>query len=273
MQTSTVYETMAKQGYVRIEKLYSPEQLEALQSQSEAMIEDYYNLDQLHAHAVYPSDSTETRVSHALMLSEGPSDLPKVDHTKFPAIDQFLKDHNQLLAAITKTSVSPSARCMLNYQNYYSGSKPVGEHFDGEYLRTQRAGDGVEFKLLEGILPRYVAVLVVANENDGKGIELVDNGNGEVVAPQLYAGDLVIFDNIALRHRVPTLENPRTTIGVRSFDHLPMHFAANEEYFLGENYQQIPEGWVSKAVDCNARMHQYMKEEWPLVKDEYSHYF
>ncbi len=244
MQTSTVYDSMTQDGYVRIENLYSSEQLEALQCQSEALIDEYYNLDQLHTHAVYPSDSTETRVSHALMLSEGVSDLPTVDHSKYSAIDLFLKDHNQLLAEITKTAVSPSSRCMLNYQNYFSGSKPVGEHFDGEYLKTQRAGDGVEFKLLEGILPRYVAVLVVANENDGKGIELVDNNSGKVVAPKLYAGDLVIFDNIALRHRVPTLENPRTTIGVRSFDHLPLHFAANKDFFLGEQYQEIPEGWV-----------------------------
>lgn len=273
MQVSQLFQSMKEQGFVRLEAFYNAEELEALKNDSEQLIKAAYTPENLALHSVYPSDSTETRVSHALMLSEGESDLPRVDHTGYNAIDKFLKDHNRLLAEITESEVSPASRCMLNYQNYFSGSKPVGEHFDGEYLKTQRAGDGIEFRLLEGILPRYVAVLVIANENDGKGIEIVDNATGVVHKPSLNAGDIVIFDNVNLRHRVPRLENPRTTIGIRSFDHQPMHFAADESYYLGEGYTSIAEGWVSPNVDCHERMTQYMKTEWPALKDEYAHYF
>ena len=261
------------QGYCRLGNAYNQQQLQALKTESEAMIERFYNQEELARHSVYPSDSTETRVSHALMIAEGPSPLPKVDHSDYPMVDQFLRDHNRLLSQVTGETTVPSARCMLNYQNYYAGSKPVAEHFDGEYLYTQRATDTVEFKLLEGILPRYVCVLVIANDNDGRGLELIDNKSHQVFKPELFAGDLVVFDNINLRHRVPSLKHPRTTIGLRNFDHLPLHFAADDSYFLDGHYDAIAEGWVSKEVNTLARMETFMKNEWPELKDQYAHYF
>lgn len=273
MLTTPQANCMADNGYCLVPKLYGHQQLDQLQTECEALIKRYYTKDELMKHSVYPSDSSESRISHALMIAQGESELPKIDHSSYAAVDQFLRDHNQLLSQITGKDVAPSSRCMLNYQKYFSGSKPVGEHFDGEYLRTKRSEDGVEFTLVEGILPRYVAVLVVENENEGKGIELVNNDKKEIIQPELHAGDLVIFDNITLRHRVPRLDKPRTSIGVRNFDHVPFHFALNEQEFLTGDYSKIAEGWVSENVDCDARFKGFMQKEWPSLKDEYSHYF
>lgn len=271
--TPSQLKTLQQEGYLRIPSAYGAEDLAQLKVDSEAMIERFYTREELDNHSVYPSDSTETRVSHAFMISEGESEFPRVDHSDFPMISRFLSDYNRWLGDITDELVPAGARCMLNYQNYFSGSKPVAEHFDGEYLKTQRATDTVEFKLLEGILPRYVALLVVANENEGRGIELLDHNKGEIHRPKLNPGDLVVFDNINLRHRVPTLELPRTSIGIRSFDHLPLHFAATEAEFIDGDYTEIAEGWVSKNADANGRFRRFMKEEWPTLKAEYAHYF
>lgn len=273
MLSAAQIKSMKVHGYCKLEGLYSPELLKQLKDESETLIERYYNPAELEKHSVYPSDSSDSRVSHAIMISEGESELPRVDHNDLPAMKAFLKEHNQMLKAFTGKTVPASARCMLNYQNYYEGSKPVAEHFDGEYLRAMKEEEGIEFNLIEGILPRYVAVLVLANENDGKGVELIDGEKGEVIQPGLRPGDLVIFDNIRMRHRVPTLEKPRTTIGLRNFDHIPLHFARTESDFLDGDYRRIPEGWVSEDVDCIARFNRYMKEEWPIIKKEYSHYF
>ncbi|WP_317928744.1 hypothetical protein [Halioxenophilus sp. WMMB6] len=264
---------MAKQGFCVLQGYFPADELQQLQLEAEAFIEQFYTRENLAAHSVYPSDSTETRVSHAAMIAEGNSEFPTVGHCHFPTIDRFLREHNQILTLLSGQPVAPGSRCMLNYQNYFSGSKPVGEHFDGEYLRAQKAADGVEFQLLEGILPRYVAVMVVANANEGKGIELLDNRKQKLYAPTLNAGDMVVFDNIYLRHRVPLLEQPRISIGLRNFDHLPWHFAADDRYFQGGEYHQIAEGWVSPEVDCTARLRHFMAEEWPAMQDEYSHYF
>lgn len=264
---------IAESGFCVLKNFYASDVLDALNDETEHLVTRSYTRDELERHSVYPSDSSETRVSHAVMISEGESVFPKVAHLDLPTVSRFLREHNALLGEITKTPVAPSSRCMINYQNYFAGSKPVGEHFDGEYLRTRRASDGVEFALLEGILPRYVAVLSIANQNKGKGTELIDNTHQRVFKPELNAGDLIIFDNIRLRHRVPTMELPRTTIGVRNFDHLPVHFAKSQDDFLEGNYQPIAEGWVSQDADCHSRLHAFMANEWPSLKAEYSHYF
>ena len=273
MLTSQQLACMDDHGYCLLKNVYDHAQLQQMKLDCEALIDRYYTREELAKHSVYPSDSSDSRVSHALMISEGESPFPKVEHREFSSIDGFLRDHNSLLTELTRSQVDPGARCMLNYQNYYSGSKPVGEHFDGEYLRAAKAEDGIEFTLIEGILPRYVALLVVANDNDGKGIELVDNAKDEITRPQLHAGDLVIFDNIRLRHRVPRLDFPRTSIGVRNFDHKPLHFALTEQDFLAGDYRPIAEGWVSENIDCAARFKDFMQREWPALKDEYAHYF
>lgn len=265
--------SITDQGYRLLTGYCSADQLAALKTEAEALIERHYTPANLAAHSVYPSDSTDTRVSHAMMIAEGQSELPQVDHQGCPAVHELLQRHNQLLAEFTGQQVAPSARCMLNYQNYFAGSKPVGEHFDGEYIRTQRASDGIEFSLIEGILPRYVAVLVIANENNGKGTELVDNATGAVYKPTMHPGDLLIFDNIRLRHRVPTMEKPRITLGLRNFDHLAVHFAADEQSFIGDDYSPIAEGWVSTSVNCNKRFADFMQQQWPAMKEDYSHYF
>ena len=54
---------------------------------------------------------------------------------------------------------------------------------------------------------------------------------------------------------------------------MPLHFAANENFFKeGAKYSEIPEGFVSYDVDCDAVFTDYMENEWPKVRDEYTSY-
>ena len=269
----SVAKQMHSQGYIVLRGHLEAEQLSALQAEAEHLIGQHYTTNNLLNHSVYPSDQSEARVSHAMMIAEGDSDFPKVDHADCPQIDQLLKNHNSLLADFTESPVAASARCMVNYQCYESGSKPVGEHFDGEYLRTQRSDNGIDFELIEGILPRYVSLLVVSNDNNGRGIELIDADN--VIQPTLHAGDMIVFDNVRWRHRVPQLEHGRISMGMRNFDHMPWHYAAAPEAFLGSDtdYTPIHDGWGSTKVDCAARLQSFFNDEWPELKKSYSHYF
>ena len=231
MLPNSAVESFKRFKYAKIEGFFSDEDLSKLNSEYEMMIEKYYNVDNLGSHAVYPSDKSEARESHAMMISEGKSHFPKVDHSEFPTISSYLKSQNKILSELTGKAVEGHCRSLINYQRYECESKPVGEHFDGEYMKAQKASDNVEFKLLEGILPRYVGVLVVKNENNGQGVELLDKEYNHLYQPKLNKGDLVIFDNIYLRHRVPKLSQPRISIGLRNFDHMPVHFAENEDFF------------------------------------------
>ena len=273
MLSESAKDSFKRFKYAKIESFFSDEKLALLNEEYEQMISSYYNRENLGSHAVYPSDKSEARESHAMMISEGISHFPKVDHSQHPTISEFLKSQNAIISDLTGTEVPGHCRSLINYQRYECESKPVGEHFDGEYMKAQKADDKVEFKLLEGVLPRYVGVLVVKNENNGKGVELLDKNYNHLYQPKLNKGDLVIFDNIHLRHRVPKLSQPRISIGLRNFDHLPVHFAENKEYFKeNAQYEKIPEGFISYDVDCDEVFKDYMKNEWPKVKDEYTSY-
>lgn len=273
MLEKTQKDSLERFGYVKFEGFYGHNELTNLKAEFEDMIKRFYNRDELGKHSVYPSDTSEARTSHAMMISEGDSPFPKVEHKSYEQISAFLKSQNKILEGLTGTKVPGKCRSLLNYQNYFSGSKPVGEHFDGEYLSADKESDGIEFNLLEGILPRFVGVLVVENENDGRGVELIDHAHHHVYSPKLRPGDLILFDNIDLRHRVPRMEKPRISIGLRNFDHKPLHFARSESEFLaGANYRSIPEGFVSEDADCFGRFEKYMTEEWPALKDSYTSY-
>lgn len=265
--------SMSAFGYLKVSQYLNATELAALKSETEALIHEHYTPANLSSHAVYPSDKSEARESHAMMLSEGTSDLPKIPHDPNTMIGRVLREQNQILSHLTGQPVAASSRSLLNYQNYRTGNKPVGEHFDGEYLRAEKHRDGIEFNLAEGILPRYVGVLVVADANDGRGVELLDNHRHHTYQPRLHPGDLVLFDNINLRHRVPALSGPRISIGLRNFDHRPWHFCRDTTYQRPEGtYHRIPEGWVAEDCDCHARMMQFMAEEWPRLQAEYGSY-
>lgn len=273
MLTTQSKQSLDSFGYLTLTDYYTPQQLTLLKNELTSLIQQHYNPANLSNHSVYPSDSSESRISHAMMISESDSKLPKVCHKAYKQVGQFLEDQNQLISQLTGHKVQGSSRSLLNYQNYSCGSKPVGEHFDGEYLKAKKATDGIEFQLLEGILPRYVAVLVVENENDGKGVELINHQLHHVYSPKLHAGDLVLFDNIKLRHRVPKMEQPRISVGLRNFDHLPLHFAKNQHHFLPQaQYRPIPEGFVSDNANCIRRFENYLEQEWPKIRDDYTFY-
>lgn len=258
------------QGYGIFRGFLPQPTLETLELEFRSLIERHYTQENLLRHAIYPADRSETRESHAMMIAEGQSDLPSVDCKECPSIEGFLHWYHTILAELTGRPVAKSARSLLNWQEYRSGSKPVGEHFDGEYLRATK-DDAVEFTLLEGILPRYVCVLTLKNENHGRGIELIKDG--KVLPLLLEPGDLVLFDNIALRHRVPKLDKPRTTMGLRNFDHMALHFVRNKaDRKENASYNPIAEGYVSEEVDCNARFHEFLRKEWPGMRDSYGAY-
>ena len=64
-------------------------------------------------------------------------------------------------------------------------------------------------------------------------------------------------------------------MGMRNFDHMPWHYAATPEAFLGEDsdYMPIHSGWGSTSVDSTARLKVFFSDEWPELKKSYSHYF
>ncbi len=260
---------LKEEGYAYVPSVFEPHLLRALERECDEMAARYYKLEHIDRHAVYLSDNTPTRVSHAMMISQGPSPLPTVSHEGLEAVGRFLRFHDEVLGALLGAEVPAWSRSMLNWQTYLSGSKPVTDHFDGEYLDYRKDADG-GFTLHEGLLPRLVVILTLSNENQGErqGTVLRDTRTGREMSPPSRPGDILVFDNVRMRHNVPTLEKPRRMAGLRSFDFRAVHFARTEESRRpGATYRSMPEGLVSEDVDAVAVHQQFLRERWPAVRE------
>jgi hypothetical protein len=260
---------LTQEGYAYLPAVFDTLFLQALERECDEMAARHYRVENIDRHAAYLSDNTPTRTSHAMMISRGPSPLPTASHEGLSAVERFLRFHDEVLGALLGAEVPASSRSMLNWQTYLSGSKPVTEHFDGEYLDYRKDEDG-GFTLHEGLLPRLVVILTLSNQNEGElqGTVLRDTVTGKEASPPSRPGDVLVFDNVRMRHNVPMLEKPRRMAGLRSFDFRAVHFARTEASCRpGASYRRMPEGLVSEDVDAVAVHREFLRERWPRVRE------
>ena len=217
---NTLQEDIHTKGWCCIPNLLSKEDLALYTTAEELARTVYYNENMLERRVSYISDESESRRSNAIMISERKNkELPSIHYDE--VFNRVIKPFNLILSLFSNEEINPSSRTMVNFQTYYSGSKPVRDHFDGEYLDYEMK-DSYTLLLKKAILPQFVAVLVLHNENteDPNGIVLRAL-DGETHTPRLDAGDFILFDNIMFRHSVPILNKRRKIIGFRNFDHNP----------------------------------------------------
>lgn len=262
---------LQEQGFHQAILFENAEDLAALEAELKDMKEEHYNGPNLENHSVYLSDKTETRESHAMMIARGRSDLPQVQ-IYGNRILSLLNFHDQVIGSIVGKEVPVGSRSMLNFQEYQAGSKPVAEHFDGEYLKYEKES-GTSFKLKEGLLPRYVMVFTIRNENVGEEVEgtvLRNVETNEIINTQSRPGMVLIFDNIRFRHAVPELKKPRLMCGLRNFDYEPVYFV--DEVVDPAVLQIVHKmddknnpGYIQEMTSEEARQRQlsYVANEWP----------
>jgi hypothetical protein len=237
-----IVERIRTQGFCHEPGAVSADIVAGLRQEILVMEEKDYNVENLARNAVYISDSGPTRVSHAMMVSaDGLSLFPEVP-VRGPAVGALVVAHNQILSDLVEAPVSPSSRVMFNFQRYFGESKPVAEHFDGHYIDYTKVSP-TEFKLHIGLLPRYVVVVTLENQNtEGQvGTVLRDCRTNEVFCPPSAAGDLLIFDNLRFRHSVPKLTKPRLMVGMRCFDSSPVLFYDDKAAVDGQ--VSTEDGW------------------------------
>ncbi len=169
-------------------------------------------------------EETEGRVGGAVMVSLG-----EPDTAPFLKIDGLLGGlfslYNDILGGFIGEVVSGNSKSLFNYQYYKEGShysNSIPYHFDAEVFDGEWGKDKIEIR--EGLIPRLVMVVVLENENGGKGLCLMNHA-GEVFELNLAPGDTIIFDNTKFLHGVPNdLPNKRTIIGFRCFESKPLYF-------------------------------------------------
>jgi hypothetical protein len=258
---------LKKNGFIHIPDFYGKETTENLKKESELFINDHYNIENIEKHSAYPSDSSDSRESFAFMISKkGKNLLPFLKLKKEKYLEQYLNDFQNLISEIEGKRCYVD-RSMLNIQKYYGSNKPVSSHFDGEFINFEKS-DFNHLKINEAILPKYVTLVTVENENKGnvQGTVLRNIDTKEEFCPRSAPGDLLIFNNLRFRHFVPKLEKPRFLIGLRCFDELSYHFALSKEFFLeNASYKKIAEGHITRDFSPTKLLKKFLIKGWPEV--------
>jgi hypothetical protein len=245
-------------GYIIISNYISEAEREEIGKFIVSSRGDYYNEQNVRNRLSYPSDVSGSRVSNAYMVTTGRvRGLPAISLENNSAISNVVDDFQMMLAQVNGGNLEDiiDTRCMLNVQTYETKSKPVPVHFDGEYYTT--VGDSC--RLLEGVIPRYVAVYTVTNEGSG-GTTVHNIESGEVIDLPSRSGDVLVFDNIRFLHSVKELSNPRSMFGLRNFDYEPFYY----NQISGERvYQQCFAGYRKQLTTAEAKKkHQDFISEW-----------
>jgi hypothetical protein len=243
--TTEEINTLKTQGYIHISGFFVDTEIEAINAACELTKEKNYNKENLARRAVYPSQESEGRYSHAHMISSSETVLPTV-LTVSEIMNEVTNFHNSVLESFLGVKTPNNSRIMWNFQTYLKKSLPVAEHFDGEYLSYVKESD-TSFSLKEGLLPSLVIVGTLYNENKGEvqGTYLRDVVTKAVINSISQKGDLFIFDNIRFTHGVETLENQRRMFGARTFDAGAYHFVSNDNTsakISGLEYKAVHDG-------------------------------
>ena len=224
MLTNDQMALLKEQGYIRVPNMLDKKERAYMMKIMHTFREDYYNDASLKSRVAYLSDSSDTRVSNAFMVTTGETPLPAINVAGMDVLSSLLNDYQTLLQALSGDLRSRGAidtRCMLNMQQYFSGSKPIPWHFDGEYLDlndTYNTDDAIVIN--EMITAKWVAVYTLENENF-TGATLKDIVTGKQIEMESEAGDFIMFDNTKFLHSVRKLDFPRAMFGFRNFDYEP----------------------------------------------------
>ncbi len=232
-------------GFIRIEDFLDKPDIEHMIGVVRDWKDEYYTEELIKGRISYLSDSSETRVSNAYMVSTGHSPLPHID-VEDSVVKNLIDDYQFLLEQLSANNKSSSyaaidTRLMLNMQEYMEKSKPIPWHFDGEYLDLNTEDTKGNVMVKEAVVARYVGVYTLYNENKF-GTRVKNLRTGEVSDIESEPGDFFLFDNTSFLHMVPELDKPRSMFGFRNFDFNPVRlsqtyskdsFVINNECFGG----------------------------------------
>jgi hypothetical protein len=209
-------------GYTRV-SLMDDLEVNGLIAECEELHDKYNNVDFEKVGVTYPSKGHKNKKSVIIMVSpEENKNLPSTSDLG-PIFKSYIVYNNEILSRVTGIPVPTDSRYMINYRKYLGGTEPVFEHFDGEYLNGFIDESNYHF-FDEALLPRFVTLLTLSGGGDSEGAVLTNVVTGVEVNSECGVGEMLIFDNVKFKHRVPKLIKPRILLGVRNFDFLPYHY-------------------------------------------------
>lgn len=245
-------------GYYIFKDVVSSKEIRTIQEERDNILKEYSE-ETVKQRLFYKREDSYNRQGDAVQISFAKSELPSITVKQDDAIGKYMKLYQNIVSNAVGEEFRPEYRCMLNSQQYFEHSLPVHDHYDMEAFDFEHVDNSKHneyaLKLKSALIPRYVMVVVLTNENDGLGTYVRQHDSNERIDVKLYPGDVLIFDNIRYRHGVPELNNPRSMIGFRSMDFSPVLFEEHPEG--GNKWYEIQDelnpGWGMEITSEEAK--------------------
>ena len=257
MLTNNQIQQLKEVGYIRVPNMLDNSEINFMMGIMREFREDFYTEENLKNRVAYLSDSSDTRISNAFMVTTGETNLPALRVDDYNCLANLLNDYQTLLQALSgdrRTRGAVDTRCMLNMQQYFAGSKPIPWHFDGEYLDlndTYNTDDAIVIN--EMITAKYVAVYTLENDNF-TGATIKDIVTGKQIEMKSEAGDFIMFDNTKFLHSVRELKQPRAMFGFRNFDYEPYLYTNTYSVDAVPTKNECFTGYVKQISTSEAEM-------------------
>lgn len=231
-----------EKGYILFKNYFGEYELGIIEEYIHKFNNKHYKKQNLIKRIAYLREDSNNRQGDAYMITSDIFEELDMDYISLFDINlvKAYNLYNDITFYSTKYDVVYGKRVMMNIRQYFQNSFEVVEHFDGEFFDFEhKEKNGKNYlQINEGLLPRFVMVIVVYNENkDGKGVYLRDIKTNENHEFGLYGGDILMFDNLRFRHGVPSLKEKRMMVGFRNFDLEPYHF--KREVTDPENWKEL----------------------------------
>ena len=234
-----IVQEIKEKGYSRVENFISPDVSQKIENFMHKFNEENYNQENLLKRICFKREEGKNRQGDAYMVSLERNSLGSIqldeDDIDDGVVGDIFKIYNSILEKFVGKKMDDNSRAMLNCQQYFDKSFAVADHYDGNLLDFEHGQDGYGDKSLiinKALLPRLVAAVVLRNENSN-GTYVRPHDSIERVDIPNKSYDLIVFDNIKMRHGVPELEKPRMMIGFRNFDYYPYLFHKDVEDIRG----------------------------------------
>lgn len=188
---------------------------------------------------------------------------PETDHLPGFRLDELPEEVARLTEQVVETLGLERGRVLWNVGRYCPDSQPLPPHFDGELFDfTPDATDGN--KVHSGIRPREVALLTLRNETEACHTTLHDQ-EGKVLETRMRPGEMIVFDNVAYMHGVPTTGPSRAGASGRRWSRATTGWRAMEEGFDWDDARPLRPISFEQAI---AKHDAFMAHDWPRLAEE-----
>lgn len=250
----SLVQAIKKDGYVRLEHFASEDLRNLISSECINLEQRHYTEANLRNKSVYPSDKSDSRISHAMMVTTTGSVMPHINIAGTKGLTFYTDFAKQLIETLKDSPLRPDARFLLNWQTYNQGSKPVMSHFDGEYFDFSVDNALGKIDITDAVVPKLVILMTIYNDGNPAvdSTILIDPETGNEIIPPAGAGDIIIFDNTRFWHRVDTVSAARRVIGLRCFDDDSFHFVKTMHLSIEHSLAYSPSrlgGFIAPVSD------------------------